>query len=86
MHLDEITDIVLNTQWTELALMEVILFLDFHHEALSIATLGNFHVPFMQFIHSRWELLDLLRLDQRFTAGIFPFYVLLSNRIHGLDL
>ena len=34
--------------------MEVMLFLDIHHEGLSIGTLGNFHVPIMQFIHSRW--------------------------------
>ena len=66
--------------------MEVILFLDFHHEGLSIVGLANFHVPLMQFIHSRWEVLDLLRLDQRFAADIFSFYVLLSKRRHGIDL
>ena len=66
--------------------MEVILLLDFHHEALSIVTLGNFHVPIMQLIHSRWEVLDLLGLDQRLAADIFPFYFLLSKWRHGLDL
>ena len=66
--------------------MEVILFLDFHHEALSIATLGNFHVPIMQLIHYRWEVLDLLRPYQRLTAGIFPFYVILFKLRHGLNL
>ena len=59
--------------------------LDFHHEGLSIGSLGNFHVPIMQFIHSRWEFLDLLRLDQRFATDIFPFYVLLSKGRHGLN-
>ena len=66
--------------------MEVMLFLDLHHEGLSIGTLGNFHVPIMQFIHSHWEVIELLRLDQRFAADIFPFYVLLSKQRHGLDL
>ena len=66
--------------------MEVMLFLDVHHEGLSIGTLGNFHVPIMQFIHSRWEVLDLLRLDQRLAADIFPFYVLLSKQRHVLNL
>ena len=66
--------------------MEVMLSLDVHHEGLSIGTLGNFHVLIMQFIHSRWVVLDLLRLDQRFAADIFPFYVLLSKRRHGLNL
>ena len=66
--------------------MEVMLFLDVHHEGLWIGTLGNFHVQIMQFIHSRWEVLDLLRLDQRLAADIFPFYVHLSERRHGLYL
>ena len=66
--------------------MEVMLLLDIHHEGLSIRTLGNFHVPIMQFIHSRWEVLDLLRLDQRLDVDIFRFYVLLSKRRHGLNL
>ena len=66
--------------------MEVMLFLDVHHEGLSIGTLGNFHVPIMQFIHSHWEVLDLLGLDQRLAADILPFYFLLSKRRYGLDL
>ena len=66
--------------------MEVMLFLDLHHEGLSIGTLGNFHVLIMQFIHSRWEVLDLLGLDQRLPANIFPFYFLLSKRRHGPNL
>ena len=66
--------------------MEVILFLDFHHEALSIVTLGNFHVPIMQLIHSRWEVLDLLRPYQRLATSIFPFYLVLFKLRHGLNL
>ena len=66
--------------------MEVMIFLDFHHEGLSIGNLGNAHVPLMQFIHSRWEVLDLLGLDQRLASDIFPFYFLLSKRRHGLDI
>jgi hypothetical protein len=66
--------------------MEVMLLLDIHHEGLSIGSLGNVHVPLMQFIHSRWEVLDLVWLDQRLAADIFSFYFLLSKPRHGLDL
>ena len=66
--------------------MEVMLLLDIHHEGLLIGNLGNVHVPLMQFIHSRWEVLDLVWLDQRLAPDIFPFYFLLSKRRHGLDL
>ena len=66
--------------------MKVMLFLDLHHEGLLIGTLGNFHVSIMQFIHSRWELLDLVWLDQRLAPDIFPFYFLLCKKRHGLDL
>ena len=66
--------------------MVVMICLDFHHEGLSIGNLGNVHVPLMQFIHSRWEVLDLLGLDQRLAPDIFPFYFLLSKRRHGLDI
>ena len=66
--------------------MVVIAFRYFHHEGLSIGSLDFFHVPLMQFIHSRWEVLDLLGLDQRLAPDIFPFYFLLSKRRHGLDL
>ena len=65
--------------------MEVMLLLDIHHEGLSIGNLGNVHVPLMQFIHSRWEVLDLLWLDQRLAPDIILFYFLLSKRRHGLD-
>ena len=59
--------------------------LDIHHEGLSIGILGNVHLPLMQFIHSRWEVLDLVWLDQRLAPDIFPFYFLLSKRRHGLN-
>ena len=65
--------------------MELMLLLDIHHEGLSIGNLGNVHVPLMQFIHSRWEVLDLVWLDQRLAPDIFPFYFLLSKRRHGLN-
>ena len=66
--------------------MVVMLLVDIHHEGLSIGNLGNVHVPLMQFIHSRWEILDLVWLDQRLVPDIFPFYFLLSNQRHGLDI
>ena len=66
--------------------MEVMLFLDVHHEGPSIGTLDNFHVPIMQLLHSRWGVPDLLRPYQRLAAGIFPFYVLLFKLRHGLNL
>ena len=66
--------------------MVVMLTLDIHHEGLSIGNLGNVHVLLMQFIHSRWEHLDLVWLDQRLAPDIFPFYFLLSSRRHGLDI
>src|SRR3954471_15710679 len=66
--------------------MVVLILLDIHHEGLSIGNLDNVHVPLMQFIHSRWELLDLVWLDQRLALDIFPFYFLLSKWRHGLDL
>ena len=66
--------------------MVVMLLLDIHHEGLSIGNLGNVHVPLMQFIHSRWELIDLLWLDQRLAPDKFLFYFLLSNQRHVLDL
>ena len=66
--------------------MVVMILLDLHHEGLSIRSLGNVRVPLMQFIHSRWELLDIFWLDQRLAPGIFPFYFLLSSRRHGLDI
>ena len=66
--------------------MVVMILLDLHHEGLSIRSLGNVHVPLMQFIHSRWELLDLFWLDQRLAPGIFPFYLLLCKHRHVLDL
>ena len=65
--------------------MEVMIFLDLHHEGLSIGNLGNVHVPFMQFIHSRWEVLDLVWMDQRLASDIFSFYFRFSKRRHGLD-
>ena len=66
--------------------MVVMVLLDIHHEGHSIGNLGNVHVPLMQFIHSRWELLDLVWLDQRLAPDIFLFYFLLSSRRHGLDI
>ena len=66
--------------------MEVMLLLDIHHEGQSIGNLGNVHVPLMQFIHSRWEVLDLVWLDQRLAPDIFPFYFILCKHRHGLDL
>ena len=54
--------------------MEVMLLLDIHHEGHSIGNLGNIHVPLMQFIHSRWEVLDLVWLDQRLAPDIFPVF------------
>ena len=66
--------------------MVVMILVDIHHEGLSIGNLGNVHVPLMQFIHSRWELLDLAWLDQRLAPDLFPFYFLLSSRRHGLDI
>ena len=50
------------------------LLLDIHHEGLSIGNLGNVHVSLMQFIHSRWEVLDLVWLDQRLAPNIFSFF------------
>ena len=66
--------------------MEVMIFLDIHNKELSIGNLDNVHVPFMQFIHSHWEVLDLVWLDQRLAPDIFPFYFILSKHTHGLDL
>ena len=66
--------------------MVVMILLDIHHEGLSIGNLGNVHVPLMQFIHSRWEVLDLVWMDQRLAPDIFPFYFLLSKQRHGLDV
>src|SRR3954463_9285969 len=66
--------------------MVVMILLDLHHEGLSIGSLGNVHVPLIQFIHSRWELLDLFWLDQRLAPDIFPFYFLLCKHRHVLDL
>ena len=65
--------------------MEVMLMLDIHHEGHSIANLGNVHVPLMQLIHSRWEVLDLVWMDQRLALGIFPFYFRFFKRRHGQD-
>ena len=60
--------------------MEVMLFLDFHHEGLSIGTLGNFHVPIMQFLHSRWEVLDLLGSTKGWPRTYFRF---ISSSLSG---
>ena len=38
------------------------------------------HVPLMQFIHSRWEVLDLVWMDQRLAPDIFPF---ISDSLRG---
>ena len=65
--------------------MEVMLLLDIHHEGLSIGNLGNVHVPLMQLIHSRWEVLDLVWMDQRFAPDILPCYFRFFKRRHGLD-
>lgn len=51
----------------------------------SIGILGNVHVPLMQLIHSRWEVLDLVWMDQRLAPDIFPCYFRFSKRRHGLD-
>src|SRR3954471_2913771 len=66
--------------------MVVMILVELHHEGLSIGSLGNVHVPLMQFIHSHWELLDIFWLDQRLAPDIFPFYFLLCKQRHGLDL
>src|SRR3954467_12606526 len=66
--------------------MVVMILVDLHHEGLSIGSLGNVHVPLMQFIHSRWVLLDIFWLDQRLAPDIFPFYFLLCKHRHVLDL
>src|SRR3954468_8980939 len=66
--------------------MLVMILVDLHHEGMSIGSLGNVHVPLMQFIHSRWELLDIFWLDQRLAPDIFPFYFLLCKHRHVLDL
>ena len=65
--------------------MVIMLMLDIHHEGLSIGNLGNVHVPLMQLIHSRWEVLDLVWMDQRFAPDILPCYFRFFKRRHGLD-